>query len=68
MRAYLDPVHTGFHLQLLYSLPGLRDASGAVVGHDFFHSAASETSEVEGWKRLTLLTVLPSPATYSFSV
>lgn len=48
MRAYLHSVHTGFHLQLLHSLPGLGDASGAVVGHALFHSAAPETAKGKG--------------------
>lgn len=37
---HLHPVHAGFHLQLLHSLPGLGDAGGAATGHAFLHPAA----------------------------
>lgn len=45
--AYLHPVHTGFHLQLLHRLPGLGDARGAVVGHTLLHPAAPEITRVK---------------------
>lgn len=52
--AYLHPVHAGFHLQLLHSLPGLGDAGGAATGHAFLHPAAPETTEAKGLQGLLL--------------
>lgn len=50
------PVHAGFHFQLFDGLPGLRDASGAIIGHAFFHSAvpaerrhSDRPGKVAGW-------------------
>lgn len=41
---HLYSVHAGLHLQLFHSLPGLGDASGAVVGDAVLHGAP-----VMGW-------------------